>query len=131
RSKGVGLSRAAHRTVQGPWSIRSAAGSHAMIATSATVWGADARRYSLPTTDMQARKRCRYLGGISELSINAALAMIEAARRRTKLRQRSPCRWPAHTQPQWPFSPSWIADLEQSDGLRRLGRLRLVCSERM
>jgi hypothetical protein len=50
-----------------------------MIATSATVWGADARRYSLPTTDMQGRKRCRYLGGISELSINAALAMIEAA----------------------------------------------------
>ena len=47
------------------------------------------------------------------------------------MKERLPSRWPVHTQPPWQFSPSWIADLEQSGGLRCLGRLRLVCSERM
>jgi hypothetical protein len=40
-------------------------------------------------------------GGISELYLNAALAMIEPQRRRMKLRERSPSRWPVHTQPLW------------------------------
>ena len=65
-------------------------------------------------------------GTISEIHINAALAMIEAAAPRDELEGRSPFSWPAPTWLPWQFSASLIVDSERIDELRRLGRLRLV-----
>jgi hypothetical protein len=64
-------------------------------------------------------------GGISELAINAALAMIEPQLRKMKLRERSPSRWHARTQPIWRFSRGWTADSQMSGAFQRSGRLRL------
>jgi len=66
------------------------------------------------------------LGGISELSMNAALAMIEAAAPKDEIEAALAVQMPALTQPPWPSLPSWMSPAQQSGELQPSDRRRLA-----
>ena len=57
----------------------------------------------------QLQSACRSpWGGISELAMNAALALSKRQPPKTKLKMRSTSKWPARIQPPWRFLQNWM-----------------------